>query len=56
MTDFLQKTWPKPVPDYKLAAQKFQSLIHVWLYDDCGCKCSQCEELLEDAERVLEGK
>ena len=41
-------------PDrYKLAAEKFRFLVHLWLEEDCGCKCSECEELLEQAEKLL---
>jgi hypothetical protein len=39
---------------YKLAAEKFQFLIHLWLQEDCGCRCAECDELLEEAERILE--
>ena len=39
---------------YKLATEKFRFLVHLWLQEDCGCKCSECEELLKDAEEILE--
>jgi len=38
---------------YKLATQKLLFLIGLWLKEDCGCTCSQCKELLEEAEELL---
>jgi hypothetical protein len=37
---------------YKLAAEKFRFLVHLWIDEDCGCRCSQCEELIADAEEL----
>lgn len=41
---------------YKLAAEKLRFLVYLWLDEDCGCTCSQCEELLADAEELWNGK
>ena len=41
-------------PDrYKLAAEKFRFLVHLWLEEDCGCTCSECEELVRDADELM---
>lgn len=39
---------------YKSACERFRFLVHLWLDEDCGCTCSQCEEYLEEAEKLLE--
>jgi len=38
---------------YKLAAEKYQFLVHLWLKEDCGCTCSECEELIRDADELM---
>jgi hypothetical protein len=38
---------------YKLAAEKLRSLIHLWLFEDCGCTCAQCEEILNEAKALM---
>ena len=41
-------------PDrYKLAAEKFRFLVHLWLKEDCGCTCSQREELVREADELM---
>ena len=46
--------YDRELKKYKLATEKFRFLVHLWLQEDCGCKCSECEELLKDAEEILE--
>lgn len=38
---------------YKQAAERFRFLVYLWLEEDCGCRCSQCKEYLEDADEIL---
>jgi hypothetical protein len=41
---------------YKLAAEKYQFLVHLWLKEDCGCKCSECEELVQQADELMDSQ
>jgi hypothetical protein len=38
---------------YKLAAEKFRFLVHLWIQEGCVCACSQCKEILDEAEALL---
>ena len=41
---------------YKSAVQKYRFLVHLWLDEDCGCTCGQCEEMILKADELLDGK
>jgi hypothetical protein len=41
---------------YKSAVQKYRFIVQLWLDEDCGCPCGQCEEMIEEAEELLRGK
>jgi len=38
---------------YKLAVQKYSFLVGLWLQEDCGCRCSECAEILEAADELM---
>ena len=41
---------------YKLVAERFRSIVYLWLADDCGCTCGECQELIDAAESILQEK
>lgn len=38
---------------YKEATRRLQFLIGLWLLEDHGCSCSQCQEYLDDIDEIL---